>query len=195
MVKADSPIKTLDDLLAASKEKEGGLKWGTTFAGGADHVAIHTLMKAADNTPYTIVPFKGGGAIVTNLVGGNVDAALLNYAEGETQFGAGELRAIAVLADERIDSLPDTPTGKEAGVDATAATIRGFVALKGVPEDRLKKLEEGLVEAMEHSVYQTYLASGGMPKSSVVGSDKWTAQIRQIYEDSTTALKELGMLK
>ena len=194
-VRDDSPIKSMADLVAASKAKDGGLKWGTTFAGGADHVAIHTLMKAAGEVPYTIVPFKGGGDIVTNLVGGNVDAALLNYAEGETQFNANELRPIAVMAKERIASLPDTPTTGEVGVDATAATIRGFVALKGIPEDRLGALEQGLLNAMKHSVFQGYLNTAGMPSASVVGREEWTAMIRQIHEDSKTALTELGMLK
>ena len=194
-VRDDSPIKSMADLVAASKAKDGGLKWGTTFAGGADHVAIHTLMKAAGEVPYTIVPFKGGGDIVTNLVGGNVDAALLNYAEGETQFNANELRPIAVMAEERIASLPDTPTTGEVGVDATAATIRGFVALKGIPEDRLGALEQGLLNAMKHSVFQGYLNTAGMPSASVVGREEWTAMIRQIHEDSKTALTELGMLK
>ena len=89
VVNAKSPIKTVDDLIAASKKANGGLKWGTTFVGGADHVAIHLLCKKAKGIEYTIVPFKGGGDIVTNLVGGNVDVALLNYAEGESQFNAG----------------------------------------------------------------------------------------------------------
>ncbi len=194
-VRDDSPLQTMADLVAASKAKKGGLKWGTTFAGGADHVAIHTLMKAAGDTPYTIVPFKGGGEIVTNLVGGNVEAALLNYAEGETQFESGELRPLAVMSEARIESLPDTPTAGEAGVKATAATIRGFVALKGIPEDRLATLEEALMKAMKHSVYQGYLSSAGMPGASVAGREEWTAQIRQIFDDSRTALTELGMLK
>ena len=194
VVNADSPLQSLDDLIAASNAADGGLKWGTTFAGGADHVAIHNFAKAAQEIPYTIVPFEGGGAIVTNLVGGNVDAALLNYAEGEAQFEAGQLRALAVLADDRIESLADTPTAIEAGVDNTAATIRGFVTLSAVPEDRRAILSEKLVSAMNHGVYQGYLATGGMAGSSVVGADEWTAHIKKIHDDSRTALEELGML-
>lgn len=194
VVKADSPLRSLDDLITASNDADGGLKWGTTFAGGADHVAIHNFTKAAEGIPYTIVPFEGGGAIVTNLVGGNVDAALLNYAEGEAQFEAGELRALAVLADARIESLADTPTAKEAGVDNTAATIRGFVTLTDVPEEHRAILADKLVKAMSHGVYQGYLATGGMAGSSVVGADEWTAHIKKIHDDSRAALEELGML-
>lgn len=193
-VPKNSPINTLDDLVKASKEKDGGLKWGTTFAGGADHVGIHNFAKKADGIAYTIVPFQGGGDIVTNLVGGNLDAALLNYAEGESQFQAGDLRPIVALSEERIAGVPDTPTAKELGVDALASTVRGFAVLDGVPDDRLGVLENGLVKAMKHSVYQAYLASGGMTGSSVVGKDAWNAHIERIYVESETALKELGLI-
>lgn len=194
VVPGDSDINSLDDLKAASQEAEGGLKWGTTFVGGSDHVAIHNFAKAADGIEYTIVPFKGGGDIVTNLVGGNVDAALLNYAEGENQFASGEIKPLAVLAEERIEGLPDVPTGKEAGVDALASTVRGFAVLEGVPEERLAVLEENLVSAMKHGVYQGYLTGGGMAGTSVAGREEWNAHIQRIFEESETALKELGLM-
>uniref|UniRef100_UPI003B520353 tripartite tricarboxylate transporter substrate binding protein n=1 Tax=Acuticoccus sp. TaxID=1904378 RepID=UPI003B520353 len=192
-VPTSSDIETMDDLVEASNSAEGGLKWGTTFAGGADHVAIHTFTKKAE-IPYTIVPFKGGGDIVTNLVGGNVDVALLNYAEGESQFNAGELKAIAALSEERIDALPDTPTAKEAGVDATASTVRGFVVLSGVPQDVVDTLSDGIVEGMSTPQYTNYLEAGGMPATSVVGQEEWGDHIMRIYEESQSALEELGLL-
>ncbi|MEM9781134.1 MAG: tripartite tricarboxylate transporter substrate binding protein [Pseudomonadota bacterium] len=192
-VPADSPINTLDDLVKASNEQDG-LKWGTTFAGGADHVGIHNFAKKAGGMPYTIVPFKGGGDIVTNLVGGNVDAAILNFAEGESQYGSGELKPIVALANNRIGGLPDVPTAKELGVEALASTVRGFAVLDGVADDRMTALSDGLVAAMEHSVYQGYLANGGMAGDSVVGIDGWNAHIDRLAVESETALKELGLL-
>lgn len=194
VVNSNSPIKTAEDLIAASKKANGGLKWGTTFVGGADHVAIHRFCKAAGGIEYTIVPFKGGGDIVTNLVGGNVEVALLNYAEGESQFQAGELRPVCSLSRKPIASLEGAPTAREVGIDMTASTVRGFACLSGVPEDRVKILSDGLVEAMEHSVYQGYLANGGMPDDSVIGQEEWTAEIRRIHDDSVGALTELGLL-
>jgi putative tricarboxylic transport membrane protein len=193
-VRADSPIKDLKGLIEAAKAKQGGLKWGTTFVGGADHVAIHNFTKAAGGIPYTVVPFRGGGDIVTNLVGGNLDVGLLNYAEGETQFKTNMIRAIAVLDEKRIDALKHTPTTYEQGVKSSAATVRGFAVLKGVPEDRVKTLEEGMVKAMKHPVYQAYLSQGGMPATSVAGSEEWNRMIRQIHDESKTALTELGIL-
>ncbi|MEQ8815426.1 MAG: tripartite tricarboxylate transporter substrate binding protein [Thalassobaculum sp.] len=193
-VNVNSKIKTLEDLIAASKDAKGGLKWGTTFAGGADHVGIHNFAKAAGGIPYTIVPFKGGGDIVTNLVGGNVEVALLNYAEGESQFTAGEIRGVASLSEEPIAALGGVPTARDKGIDALASTVRGFAVLSGVPEERMARLEAGMVKAMKHSVYQNYLTTSGMPVSSVAGREVWNKQIRRIFEESKTALTELGML-
>lgn len=195
VVRTNSPIKSLADLMGQSKTKPGGLKWGTTFVGGIDHIAIHLFAKAAGGIPYTVVPFRGGGAIVTNLVGGSLDVALLNYAEGESQFKAGEFRALAVLADKRIDTLKDVPTAIELGVNNVASTVRGFAVLKGTPPERIAHLEKAMVKAMGHSVYQSYLSQGGMPANSVVGSAEWTAMIGKIAEESRAALLDLGILK
>lgn len=195
VVKASSEIKTIADLVKASKEKAGGLKWGTTFVGGIDHIAIHNFAKAAGSMPYTVVPFRGGGAIVTNLVGGSLDVALLNYAEGESQFKAGEFRAVAVLHDKRIDTLKESPTAIEQGIKNVSATVRGFAVLKGTPPERIAHLEKAMVEAMGHSVYQSYLAQGGMPASSITGSAEWTKMIGEIAVESQTALEELGIMK
>jgi putative tricarboxylic transport membrane protein len=132
---------------------------------------------------------------VTNLVGGNLDVALLNYAEGESQFKSNMIRAIAVLHENRLDTLKDAPTSHEQGVNVSAATVRGFAVLKGVPEDRVKKLATGMLKAMKHPVYQVYLGQGGMPATSVAGSEEWTRMIREIYDESRNALTELGILK
>jgi len=193
-VPANSPITSLQDVIDASAKAKGGLKWGTTFAGGADHVGIHNFCKKAEGIPYTIVPFQGGGDIVTSLVGGNVDIAILNYAEGESQFNSGDLKPVVALSKERISGVPDVPTAAEQGVEAYASTVRGFAVLSGVPDDRMKTLETGLIKAMSHPVYQTYLTSGGMTGSSVVGMDEWNAHIDRIFVESQTALKELGLL-
>ncbi len=194
-VKADSPIKDLKDLVEASKAKQGGLKWGTTFVGGIDHIAIHNFTKSAGNIPYAIVAFRGGGDMVTSLAGGNLDVALINVGEGEALFKAGKIRGIAVLDEKRIDSVKEVPTAKEQGINATAYTVRGFAVLKGTPEDRIAHLEKGMIEAMQHQVYQGYLAQGGMSPQSVAGAAEWNKMIQQIAEESRTALTELGILK
>ena len=115
----------------------------------------------------TAVPFRGGGDIVINVVSGNLDFGMLNYAEAESQIKAGDVRPLMVLTPQRMKILPDVPTAKELGIDADYSTVRGFVTLKGVPEDRLKILEDGLIKAMQGQMYTTYIETSGQAPDSV----------------------------
>jgi len=192
MVRADSEFETLDDLIEAGRETP--IKWGTTQIGGIDHVAGATLADDAD-TQISVVPFSGGGEIVTNLMGGNIDASGLNITEAIDQLEGGDFRALAVMADERMEALPDVPTTVELGYDVTFSTVRGIVALDGVPEERLEILEEAMLEGMEHSAYQAYLTGTGLDGNSVGDADTWNEQIRDLYAAAEKAMRDLGMVE
>ncbi len=188
-----SPYKTAKAFVKAQKTKT--LKYATTFVGGIDHITAFVWAQRAGIKQPVIVPFKGGGEIVINLIAGNIDVGVLNLSEAESQIKAGEIRPIVVLANKRMKPLPDVPTARELGIDAVFSTVRGFVVLKGAPEDRLKKLEKGLLKAMNHKYYQSFLETVGLTKDSIQGAEVWNAQIRQIYKDTAAALDALGMLK
>lgn len=190
MVGAKSPFKTAKELLEASKTRT--LKYGTTQIGGVDHIAVLGFARQAGVQKPTIVPFRGGGDIVINLVGGNVDAALLNHAEAESQLKAGEIRALLTVYPQRVSSLPDVPTAAEIGISANYSTVRGFVALRGTPEDRLKALENGLVKAMRGKIYESYLQTSGQAMTSVVGRPEWQAQLDAFHREGGEALASLG---
>lgn len=191
MVGKGSPYKTAKEFIEAGKTK--AMKYGTTQIGSVDHLAVVGFAKKAGMQTPSVVPFRGGGDIVINLVGGNLDAALLNFAEAESQIKAGEVRALATFAAERLPSIGDVPTGKEIGVDAIYSTTRGFAVLKGTPEDRIKILEEGLVKAMGGKLFQDYLASSGQAQKSVVGRQEWQAQIDEFLRTGQEALASLGV--
>jgi len=193
MVKADSKYKSADDLLAAAKANS--LKFGGTQVGAIDQITAFTFAKRAGLQNPNYIPFDGGGAIITALIGGDIEIGVLNLSEAESQISAGEIRALLVLAKKRMKPLPDVPTSVEMGIDATFSTVRGFVTLKGAPEDRVKMLEEKLVKAMKHKVYMGYLETAGLDGDSIVGSEDWNGQIQQLYADGVVALKDLGMLK
>ncbi|WP_160935770.1 Bug family tripartite tricarboxylate transporter substrate binding protein [Teichococcus coralli] len=193
MVKAGSPLADPRAFVEASKER--GLKYGGTHVGSVDHVAIFSFARAGGFKAPTLVPFRGGGDIVINLVGGNIDVALLNPAEAEAQITAGEVKPVFVLSRQRLANMPEVPTAQELGIRATAATTRGFVVLKGTPEDRVAKLEAGLVKAMSGQVFQSYLKSSGQAADSVAGRQEWEAQLAEFNEQSREALTTLGLLR
>jgi tripartite-type tricarboxylate transporter receptor subunit TctC len=188
-----SPYKTAKELLAAAKGK--ALKYGTSLVGGVDHIAVVSIARSAGMQQPTIVPFRGGGDVVINLVGGNIDCALVNYAEAESQFKAGDIRPLAVFADKPIGALPNVPTGREIGVPGSYSTVRGFVTLRGAPAANLKILEDGLVKAMKGQMFQTYLESSGQAMDSVVGAGPWKAQLDEFMVEGRKTLEALGLLK
>jgi len=194
MVGKNSPYKTGKEFIDAAKTK--AMKYGTTQIGSVDHIAVTGFAKAAGTAAPTVVPFRGGGDVVINLVGGNIDAALLNYAEAESQLKTGDVRALIAFSAERMDSLPNTPTGKDLGLqNAVFSTVRGFAVLKGTPEDRVKALEEGLVKAMNGKLFQDYLKTSGQSPKSVVGQKEWQAQLNEFVKTGKEALVTLGIAK
>ena len=125
----------------------------------------------------------------------SVDAAGLNLTEGLDQIRRGDFRALAVMAEQRMDAIPDVPTTVELGFDVTFSTVRGYVVLKGTPEDRIRVLEQGLLEGMRHESYQSYLTGSGLDVQSVAGSEIWNAQIARLYRDARQAMIELGIIQ
>jgi len=192
MVKATSEVGSLADLIALGHRRP--IKWGATQIGGVDHVAGAILARVA-GTDLSVVPFGGGGEIVTNLMGGSVDAAGLNLTEGLDQIRRGDFRALAVMADERMEAIPDVPTTVELGYDVTFSTVRGYVVLKGTPEDRIRILEKGLLEGMRQPSYQSYLSGSGLDARSVADAATWNAQIARLYRDARRAMIELGIVQ
>jgi putative tricarboxylic transport membrane protein len=189
MVGAKSPYKSAKEFLDASKTR--AFKYGTTQIGGVDHIAVLGFARQAGVQTPVVVPFRGGGDIVINLVGGNIDASLLNHAEAESQLKSGEVRALLTVYPQRVSSLPDVPTAAEIGIPANYSTVRGFVTLRGTPEDRIKILEEGLLKAMRGKIYETYLETSGQAKASVVGRAEWQAQLDAFNREGRAALASL----
>ncbi|MGG5812438.1 Bug family tripartite tricarboxylate transporter substrate binding protein [Falsiroseomonas sp. CW058] len=193
LVRRDSPLRGPDELLSAGRARS--LRFGGTHVGGVDHVAIFAFGRAAGLQQPTLVPFRGGGEIVINLVGGNIDTALVNPGEAESQLRSGEVRPLMVLSENRLPGYPNVPTGKELGINTTAATVRGYCVLKGTPEDRVARLEQGLIRAMSGPVYKGYLENTGQSPESVTGRQAWAAQLEGFFNEGREALTALGLLR
>lgn len=193
MVGKNSPYKTAQEFLAAGKAKQ--MKFGGTQLGGVDHLAVLGFAKKAGMTAPTMVPFRGGGDIVINVVGGNVDVGMLNYSEAESQIKSGDVRALLTLAPKKLGPLPNVPCSKDLGLDANFSTVRGFVTLKGVPDDRLKILEEGLLKSMKGQMYASYIDTSGQSPDSVTGRAEWQKQLDDFNKEGAEALKAIGLTK
>lgn len=138
-VKADAPWNTLEDFLEDSKNSK--LKIGNSGTGAIWHLAAAAL-ELKVGTVFNHIPFEGAAPAVTALLGGHVDAVSVSPAEVINQVKAGELKILTVMADERVDSLPDVPTLKESGIDLSIGTWRGLSVPKDTPANVVKILEE-----------------------------------------------------
>ena len=186
-----SPYKTGQELVDAMKSEK--LKFGTTNAGGIDHITAYVFADKGGLTQPDIVPFSGGGEVATQLVAGSVDVGVLNLAEASAQIDAGDVCPLIILGTKGMEPIPDAVTAQSLGIDAVFSTVRGFATHAGVDDAKAAVLEEAMVKAMNHSVYQGFLTSVGLDASSVVGSDEWAAQIQKMIDDMIPAIKAMGL--
>ena len=176
-------------------QKTDPLTYGTTHLGGIDDVSAFMFARRGDLATPKIIPFEGGGELATQQVAGAVDVAVLNLAEAGSQIAAGDICPIVVLAPERMSGLADVSTAQELGIDANFSTVRGFVVHADTPDDVAAKIEESLMKAMNHNVYQGFLTSVGLDSTSVAGSEVWGNQLTSMQTDMDAALRELGFIQ
>lgn len=189
-VNANSPYKTIEDLVAASKKKP--LNWGVSVLGSTEHIGLARLAKAA-GFDYKAVPFESGGKMVQALMSGAIDATLPNVSEARQQIKDGTFRALVVMAKKRLGGYPEIPTTFEKGYKVDCTTTRGYAVLKGTPQDRIDILSKALVKSMQHEVFANYLAASGLTvEESVAGSQEWDAQLKEEYAKAVEAVEKLG---
>jgi tripartite-type tricarboxylate transporter receptor subunit TctC len=161
-VKADSPIKTVKDLVAAAKEKPGQITYGTAGVGSSGHIAMLLLEQAAD-IKASHVPFTGSSGVRTSLLQGDIQVATANLGEAQS-FGAGQpWRILGVMADERSAQAPDLPTFAEEGFPIIAGSLRGVGGPKGIPADVLEKLRTAMAAVMKDRAFLEASAKAAVP--------------------------------
>ncbi len=156
-VNADSPYKTLDELVAAAKEKNLIIKFSNSGAGGVPQLALTYLFQLADVKSQS-VPFKGGAPALTALLGGHVDAAASHPGEAIPHIKAGKLRALAISSVQRFPSLPDVPTMKEKGYNIDIGVKKYIFAPKDLPADVRKQLVDVLQKVIADPEFKKSMA-------------------------------------
>ena len=124
----DSPYKTLEQLIAASKKKP--LNWGVAQIGSTEHIGLAQFAKVA-GIKYKVVPFGSGGKMIAAMMAGAIDATLPNVSEGKSQVEDGTFLALAVMNETRLKDFPNVPTTFEKGYKIKVTTTRGYGVKKG----------------------------------------------------------------
>ena len=140
LVRPSLPVNSLKEFVEYAKANPGKLNYGSSGIGAATHLACELLAILA-KINIVHVAYKGAGDALIALMGGEVDMQILGPSVVLPQIQAGKVRALAVLSSERLPSLPNVPTAKEAGIDNYEVTIwYGILAPAGTPRDIINRL-------------------------------------------------------
>ena len=144
-VPANSPHKTLADVIAFHKANPGKMSFASAGNGTSDHLTAELFWQQTGTTGLHI-PYKGGAPAMSDLLGSQVDATFMNINTGLANIKAGKLRALAITSAKRSPLLPDVSTMEESGVKGvTVYSWQAFAAPKGLPNDIETKLHDALV--------------------------------------------------
>lgn len=188
-VRADSPYKTIQDLVDASK-KGNGLFFSAT--GAPNNLALLRLGMVSGGK-FEFIPFKSGPDAVTALLGSQVEAVVQTPSDIMPHVQAGKLRLLASVSPVRWPEQPDTPTIKEAGFDVEIDSWTGIAAPRGLPADVRKRLEGAALQAVRAPAYQEKMNQLGVEPAGL-GAEEYRAMLERGYKEMGTALQAAGLI-
>jgi tripartite-type tricarboxylate transporter receptor subunit TctC len=146
---ADKPYKNFGDVIKAAKSKPDTISYGTVGSGSLGHLTF-TLVQQTGGFKVVHIPYKGGGPMVTDAVGGQTELAIGSVAVLATHVKGGKLRALAVTGDKRSSAMPDVPTLAEQGFPGFSALAWwGVFAPAGTPRPIIDKLNAEFAKALK----------------------------------------------
>lgn len=187
-VKADDDrFETINDFIDYSKENE--VQVGNSGIGSIWHLSAAGLANAAE-TEFKYVDYDGAAGAITDLFGGQIDAISVSYAEVASYVESGELKVLAVMSEDRLESIPDVPTCKEAGYDAVFGTWRGLAVPKDTPDDVVDALYTVFSAAAESDAFVEFMNNSNNI-IEIMDSISFEAKIAADLESYTTIVEEL----
>ncbi|MEY4124467.1 MAG: hypothetical protein RL770_1048 [Pseudomonadota bacterium] len=196
-VRADSPYKTVNELLAAIKANPGKFKASGTGQGGIWHLAIAGLLRDQKIDPAALpwVPSNGAAPGLQDMVAGGIEVAPVSLPEARSLIDAGKVKSLAIMNDKPSALYPNVPTLKAAlGSDWTMAAWRGIVAPKGLPAPIRDKLAESVRKVAASKEYNEFMASRGFGVIYASPDDFAKFMVKSNSELGAT-MKAVGLVK
>ena len=196
VVGKDSPINSMDDLLAAYNADPGKVAiGGGSVPGGMDHLVAAMVMQAAgaDPTAVKYIPYDAGGKAMAALLSGEIAALSTGFSEAVALSQAGEVKIIGVTSDERVSASPDTKTMKEQGIDMNFVNWRGFFAAPGLPADKLAAYQKAIAAMYDTPEWEKVRAANGWVNIHNSGDD-FTAFLEAQEKVIGDLMRKLGFL-
>ncbi len=193
VVRADSPYKTMRDLIAGVRATPGKLSYGSSGVGSPPQLAVEDLNERLGGFKAVHVPYKGAIEVANAIIAGEVDFSIGLLGAMAPMITGGKLRALAVTSQARVPSLPNVPTVAEAGVPGFVMEPWGGLAVPAATPDAIvNRLNEVLPPILGSTQLRELSARQGAV-TSYAGAQAFTTQIRQQLEKERVVVKRLGM--
>jgi putative tricarboxylic transport membrane protein len=172
VVPADSPFKTMKDVVDQMKKDPGSVTWGGGSKGSTEHIAASILARQVGVDPKKVnyVAFRGGGEATAAILGGNVKVGGSGYSEFAEYIAAGKMRAIGVTSPKRLPGI-NVPTMKEQGYDVILGNWRGVYAAPGITAAQRAELTDLVVKATKTKAWAEALAKNSWTPALMTGKE------------------------
>jgi tripartite-type tricarboxylate transporter receptor subunit TctC len=191
LVRADSPFKTVADLIAQARARPGSLSFGNAGTGTSTHLAGE-LLKNLAGIDISAISYKGGAPAINDLLGGQITMSFNNGPESVGQLEAGTLRALAVTTASRASFLPNVPSMAETVPGYDTEVWWGLLGPAGLPPEVVAKLSQDFVAALNTDAVKDRLAKlGALPIGS--SPQQFDAKIHADYEKWGPIIKAAGI--
>ncbi len=191
--RADSPFKSLTDVINHAKANPGKSRWGASNPASLERIAMERLARAA-GVKVPIVSHEGGGDQMIGVLNGTYDIGIGEIQELQSQLEAGKIRLLATLSENRLSGLPNLPTAKEQGLNVVVRKFRGIAGPKGIPDNVAKLWEDAFKKVLANPAYKTEYTKDNLTPV-MLGRDAARKFTTEFVAETTNDLKALGLLK
>lgn len=190
VVRSDSSINSVEDLIAAARKEPGRMNMGTSGNGTIYDLAAAAFEDKA-NVKFNRVPYQGAAPAILSLLGGQIDAVTVSPAEVSAHVASGKLKILAVMADKRLEEFKAVPTLKEKNIPLSIGTWRGIMGPKNLPPEVVSTLKTAVAEIAREPELQNTLKqlNLGFVYADDTGFKSVMARDNQVFKDLVTKLK------
>ena len=192
---ANSPFKTMAEVIAQLKKDPGSVKWGGGSRGATEHIAAAMIAREAGVDPAKInyVAFRGGGEATAAILGGNVTIGGSGMSEFAEYIKTGKMKPVAVTSGQRLASDKNIPTLKELGINVEIGNWRGVFGAPGITPAQRKGLIDALVATTQSASWKEALAKNDWMPAVLTGDD-FTKFVDSEFASLRAIMAKSGMI-
>lgn len=197
-VRADSPIRSMNDLVSAAKDRPGEVVMAGFVRGSGSHLAWEMIADKAGIPGNAVrwVPYDSAGDAVTAVLGGHGEVVIHHVVSVREHVNAGNLRVIGVMSKDRLAQLPDVATFAEQRlpVDTSWQQFRGLIGPAGIPAERKARLDAAIEKVMQTPDIQRYLTESALV-GAYLPADEFTTYAKTQDAATQESMRTLGLVQ